>query len=138
MHTTPARMLFVNLAVEDLERSKEFFAKLGFEFNAQFTDDNAAAMIINESCGVMLLREPFFQGFTKKEIADTTAGTECLLAFTVESREAVDRMVQTAMDAGAGHAMDKQDHGFMYSGSFYDLDAHHWEVFWMDPATVQP
>jgi predicted lactoylglutathione lyase len=46
-------------------------------------------------------------------------------------------MVKKAI-AGAGkHAADPQDRGFMYSRSFYDLDGHHWEVFWMDPKAAQ-
>jgi hypothetical protein len=46
-------------------------------------------------------------------------------------------MVRKAIDAGGRHAKDAMDHGFMYAWSFYDLDGHHWEVLWMDPAAVQ-
>jgi predicted lactoylglutathione lyase len=45
--------------------------------------------------------------------------------------------VKTALAAGGRPAMDPQDHGFMYGSSFYDLDGHHWEVLWMDPAVIQ-
>lgn len=135
--TTKTRKLFVNLPVRDLDKSKEFFAKLGFEFNAQFTDENAACMIFSEEAFAMLLREPFFQGFTKQAICDTRTHTEVLLAISCESRAEVDQMVNTAIAAGGRHAVDAQDHGFMYGWSFYDLDGHHWEVVWMDPATIQ-
>lgn len=130
------RKIFVNLAVRDLKRSKELFAKLGFEFNPQFTDDNAACMVINQDAYVMLLAEPFFKTFTKRELCDTSARTEGLFALSCSSRDEVDLMVNTAIAAGATHAMDPMDHGFMYGWSFYDLDGHHWEVFWMDPNAV--
>jgi predicted lactoylglutathione lyase len=132
-----SRSIFVNLAVRDLDKSKAFFSALGFTFNAQFTDDKAACMVLSDKGYVMLLSEPFFRGFTKKEPCDTSRSTEALLALSCESRAEVDELVRHAIDAGGSHAMDAQDHGFMYAWSFYDLDGHHWEVLWMDPANVQ-
>lgn len=133
-----ARDIFVNLPVRDLDdKSKEFFASVGFTFNAQFTDDKAACMIINDRAYVMLLTEPFFRGFTKRELSDTSKTTEALFALSCSSKAEVDQLVRKAIDAGGQHAMDPVDHGFMYGWSFYDLDGHHWEVLWMDPANVQ-
>ena len=132
-----SRKLFVNLAVRDLERSKEFFSRLGFDFDPQFTDDKAACMILSDEAFVMLLTEPFFRTFTERELCDTRRQTEGLFALSCESRAEVDQMVKNAIDAGGKRAMDPQDHGFMYAWSFYDLDGHHWEVLWMDPAAGQ-
>ncbi len=137
MPAMPKHQLFVNLSVRDLDASKAFFSKLGFEFNPQFTDANAACMLIGEDAFAMLLVEPFFRGFTKLEICDTRTHTEMLSCLMCETRAEVDEMVHKAIAAGGRHAMDPQDHGFMYGWSFYDLDGHHWEVGWMDPAHVQ-
>jgi predicted lactoylglutathione lyase len=131
------RKIFVNLPVRDLERSKEFFARLGFAFNPQFTDDKAACMVVSREAYVMLLREAFFRTFTKNELCDTTRHTEGLFALSCGSRAEVDEMVRTAVASGGRRAMDPVDHGFMYASSFYDPDGHHWEVLWMDPATIQ-
>jgi uncharacterized protein len=133
MSQNHSREIFVNLAVRDLEKSKKFFSSLGFEFNPKFTDDKAACMIINEQAYVMLLGEPFFKTFTKRELCDTTKQTEGLFALSCASRAEVDEMVKKAVAGGGRHAMEPQDHGFMYGWSFYDLDGHHWEVMWMDP-----
>jgi uncharacterized protein len=130
------RKVFINLAVSDLKRSMAFFTALGFTFNPKFTDDNAACMILSEEGYVMLLARPFFQGFTKKEICDTSSQTECLVALSCENRAEVDELVNKAIAAGGTHAMDAMDHGFMYGWSFYDLDGHHWEVMWMSPEAV--
>lgn len=135
--TAKVRQIYVNVAVKDLERSKAFFASLGFTFNAQFTDQKAACMVINEDAYVMLLAEPFFRGFTKREPCDTTKNTEAMLAISCGSRAEVDQMVRKAIEGGGSHAMDTTDHGFMYASSFYDPDGHHWEVLWMDPSAVQ-
>ena len=136
MATNP-RKIFVNLPVRDLKRSMDFFAALGFTFNPQFTDDKAACMIISEEAFVMLLGEPFFRTFTRRELCDTRTHTEGLFALSCSSRAEVDEMVRTAIANGGQHAMEPTDHGFMYGWSFYDVDGHHWEVLWMDPANIQ-
>jgi predicted lactoylglutathione lyase len=132
-----SRKIFVNLPVRDLKKSKGFFSTLGFEFNPKFEDDKAACMIINDEAFVMILTEPFFKTFTKREQCDTSRSTEGLFALSCGSRAEVDEMVKKAVAAGGTHAMDPQDHGFMYGWSFYDLDGHHWEVLWMDPKVAQ-
>jgi predicted lactoylglutathione lyase len=93
-------------------------------------------MVVSEEAYVMLLNEPFFKTFTKRAVCDTSTHTEGLFALSCESREEVDAIVKRAIEAGGSHAMDPQDHGFMYGWSFYDLDGHHWEVLWMDPKFV--
>ena len=137
MTKNASREIFLNLPVRDLNRSMDFFRKLGFDFNPQFTDDKAACMIVSGNAFVMLLTEPFFKTFTRNEICDTSRATEGLFALSCESRADVDDMVRQAVAAGGRPAMGTQDHGFMYASSFYDLDGHHWEVLWMDPAAVQ-
>jgi predicted lactoylglutathione lyase len=133
---TTTRKIFINIAVQDLGRSMEFFRKLGFEFNSRFTDNNAACMIVSDEAYFMLLTEPFFRTFTTRAKSDTTSDTEAMFAFSCESRAEVDELVNIALEAGGSRAMDPTDHGFMYSWSFYDPDGHHFEVVWMDPAAA--
>jgi predicted lactoylglutathione lyase len=129
--------IFVNLPVESVSRSMEFFSQLGFRCNKQFTNENAACMVISEEIYAMLLAKPFFKGFIKTEIADATKVTESLIALSVDSRAEVDALADKALKAGATTPADPMDHGFMYQRSFKDLDGHHWELVWMDPAHVQ-
>ena len=95
-----ATKIFVNLPVKDLNKTIEFFTKLGFTFNPQFTDENATCMIVGEDIFVMLLVEKFFKTFTKKEISDTTKDTEVIVALSAESREKVDQMISRVIEAG--------------------------------------
>ncbi len=136
MTANRSRKLFVNLAVRDLNRSKLFFTALGFEFDPRFTDEKAACMVVSDAAYVMLLTEPFFRTFTKREPCDTSTRTEGLFALSCASRAEVDALVRKALAAGGSRAMEPQDQGSMYGASFYDLDGHHWEVFWMDQAAV--
>jgi len=133
--TTPHK-LFVNIPVQDLQRSIDFFEALGFRFNPQFTDASATCMLVGEDAYFMLLTHATFTGFSKRPMSDPTTATNALFALSVNSREEVDAMVAKAVAAGGSHAVDPQDHGFMYGWSFYDLDGHHWEVFWMDPNAI--
>jgi len=133
-----ATKLFVNLAVKDLPKTMEFFKELGFKYNAQFTDDNAACMIINEEAYAMLLVEEFFKGFIKKELVDAHKSTEVLCALMKDSKEQVNEIFDKALAMGATEARETQDMGFMYSRAFSDLDGHIWEVGWMDINYIQP
>ncbi|MDJ0383859.1 VOC family protein [Streptomyces sp. G-G2] len=130
-------MIFVNLPVKDLDASKAFWGKLGYTFNAQFSDENGASMVISDTIVAMLLTEARFKDFTHKAIADTATTTEALLCLSSESRAAVDELVDGAVAAGATEPRAAQDHGFMYGRAFEDLDGHTWEIMWMDPAMVQ-
>ena len=132
----PSRKLFVNLAVRDLKRSVAFFTELGFTFDPRFTDEKATCMIVSDEAFVMLLEQDRFRDFTRKQLCDTGTHTEALFALSCGSRGEVDALVDTAVAAGGKHALEPQDHGFMYGWSFYDPDGHHWEVFWMDPAAL--
>jgi predicted lactoylglutathione lyase len=129
--------IFVNLPVKDLGKSIDFFTSLGFSFNPQFTDKNAGCLVISDEIYAMLLVEPYFKTFTKKDIVDATRATEAILALAVESRERVDELVDRAFAAGALPANDTNDLGFMYLRSFQDLDGHMWEVCYLDQTAMQ-
>jgi predicted lactoylglutathione lyase len=131
-----SRMVFVNLPVKNLNASIEFFTKLGFKFNPQFTDQNATCMIISDDAFVMLLVEDFFKTFTRKEIADATKTTEVIITLPAYSREDVDELVNRALAAGGKPSKEPQDQGGMYGWSFQDLDGHLWEVGYMDPSVA--
>lgn len=137
MASNNSRKIFVNLAVEDLDTSVEFFTKLGFSFDPRFTDENASCMIVSDEAYVMLLAESRFKDFTKKDLADPTTQTEAILAVSAESREQVDELADAALEAGGSPANDPMDHGFMYGRSFNDPDGHLWEVIWMDPSAIE-
>lgn len=127
-----ASKIFVNLPVKNLDKSIEFFTQLGFKFDPKFTDENATCMIISDNIFVMLLLEERFMDFTNKKIARAKETTEVLLAIDASSREAVDALVQKAVNSGGNTYMEPEDHGWMYSNNFEDLDGHQWEVFWME------
>lgn len=127
-----SHQIFVNLPVRDLPRSIAFFRALGFDFNPQFTNENATCMIVSEGhVYVMLLVESFFKTFTAKPIVDATRATEVIVCLSCESRAQVDELVAKALAAGGTAPQPPQDHGFMYAHGFEDLDGHLWELVHM-------
>jgi hypothetical protein len=131
-----ATKIFVNLPVKNLDESVAFFAALGFKHNPQFTDETAACIVVSEDIFVMLLTEAKFKTFTPKKICDAKASTEVLVALSLDSREQIDDIVRKAVRAGGTTYNDAQDHGFMYSHGFQDLDGHIWEVVFMEPSSA--
>lgn len=129
--------IFVNLAVKDLIKSMDFFSKLGYTFNKQFTDDTAACMVISEDIYAMLLTEEKFKSFTPKQVSDASKATEVMTALSAESREKVNEIVDKALKEGATETRPAEDYGFMFGRSFNDLDGHIWEYIWMDESHIQ-
>ena len=129
--------IFVNLPVKDLDKSMEFFKKLGFSFNPQFTDDTAACMVVSDDIYAMLLTHAKFKEFTPLPVADAGKSTEVLVCLSCESRGEVDDVVRKAVAAGGRTFKEPQDYGFMYGQSFHDLDGHIWEWIWMDPSAIK-
>lgn len=124
--------VYINLPVENLERSKAFFGQLGYRFNPLYTNDVAACMIVSDGVCVMLLTKPFYSTFTKKAIPDPKTSAQVLICLTVPSRQAVDDHVDVALANGAIAERPPNDHSFMYERSYSDLDGHIWEIMWMD------
>jgi len=129
-----AKMIFVNLPVTDLPRSKAFYEAVGAVNNPAFTDDTAACMVLSDSINVMLLTHDKFRQFSPRAIPDAHQVAQVLLCISADSRDAVDAMVGSAGKAGGGvDPTPTQDHGVMYGRSFDDPDGHIWEVMWVDP-----
>lgn len=131
------RLTFINLPVKNLATSTEFFTSIGFEFDPQFTDENATRMILSDEASVMLVMEPFFETFIgPQEVADTAKSREVLVGFSAESREQVDELTEKALAAGAHEVGEPDDQGFMYMRGFRDLDGHQWSFIYMDMSAI--
>jgi uncharacterized protein len=125
-------MIFVNLPVKDLAASKTFFTELGFAFNQEYSDNDAACMVVDENIFVMLLEEARFKDFINGEIADATTTTESITCLSVDSKEQIDETVAKAIAAGGKPWKPTLAEGPMYGGSFQDLDGHAWELLYME------
>lgn len=128
-----AKMIFVNLPVNDLAAATRFYKAIGCEKNEQFSDHQASSMVWSDAITFQLLANDYFVTFTPKKIADAKAASEVLLALTCDSREEVDATVDTGARAGGeADIREPQDMGFMYNRCLADPDGHIFEFVWMD------
>jgi uncharacterized protein len=131
--TNGTKQIFVNLPVKDLNKTVDFFGKLGFKFNPMFTDENATCMVISKDIYAMLLVEKFFKSFIPdKEICDSKRSAEALVALSAGSRKEVDELVGKAVAAGGSEYRQTQDYGWMYGRAFQDINGHIWEIVYMN------
>lgn len=133
-----AQMIFVNLPVSNLQRSRSFLEALGAVNEPRFTDETAACMTISETIHVMLLTHDKFRQFTPRPIADAKRASEVLICLSATSRESVDAAVERAeANGGTADPSPKQDYGVMYGRSIADPDGHIFEIMWMDPVAAE-
>ncbi|WP_172802372.1 VOC family protein [Agrococcus jejuensis] len=130
-------MIFVNLPVTDLDRSKAFYEALGWSINPLFTDENAACVVVSDEIYLMVLRRDYFQTFTTKQVADPATTAQALLAISQPSREAVADIAGKALAAGGSQAREPQDYGFMVQHAVQDPDGNVFEFMWMDPKAAE-
>lgn len=128
--------IWVNLPIKNIQQTREFWTKLGFSFNEQFSDEKALCLILKEdSIYAMLITHEFFSTFTNRPIADGST-TQVLNAIQVESKEAVDSIVATALANGGTRYKESQDHDWMYYDTFADIDGHQWEIMYADYSKI--
>ena len=130
-----ANQIFVNLPVKNIEKTKEFWSKLGFAFNEQISDENAVCVILNETASVMFLTEEYFGTFTNRPVpkGDTA---QTIVAIGLDTREEVDQVVNTALANGATQHEEPEDHGWMYQNSFWDINGLAWNVVFADMSQI--
>lgn len=124
--------VFINLAVSDLEQSMNLYQKMGFELNPQFSDESSKCLVWSESIFVMIMNKDKFSSFATKPLADTKSALAGIYALSVENRDRIDEIMESALGAGGTEPKPLQDHGFMQLRTVEDFDGHTWEIFYMD------
>ncbi|MDB5177106.1 MAG: glyoxalase-like domain protein [Candidatus Saccharibacteria bacterium] len=132
------RGMYLNIATKDLDRAKRFFMALGFDINPKFSDDTAASIEFGSGFVAMLLTEPKMKQFTTRQIADNKTTIEYLMSLQLDSRHEVESLFRRVLSAGGTETRPAEDFGWMYLRSFYDLDGHAWEIFYIDEGASNP
>jgi predicted lactoylglutathione lyase len=126
------KTFFLNIRVENLDRTVGFFSALGFKFNPKFSNENATCMIINDACYVMFATPRFFEDFTKKHVVNAKESIEGLFAVSLDSKDEVNHVADKAVALGGVENHAPEDLGYMFSRSIEDLDGHQWDFFYMN------
>ena len=123
------------MPVSNVAASRDFFSALGFKFNEQFSNEESICLIIGENMFGMLNNVSKFERFIDKKVVPKDSN-EVIISLACESTEEVRKLSEAAFAKGARKINEPEDHGFMYSWGFEDLDGHLWDLFWMNPEHV--
>ncbi len=126
------KQVFINLAVNDLEKSMTLYTKMGFTNNPQFSDNTAKCMVWSENIFVMIMTYEKFKSFATKPLADTKNSLGGIFSLSVESVDKINEIVNNAILAGGIEPTEMKDYGFMQQRTVEDFDGHIWEIFYMD------
>ena len=127
-----AKQIFINLAVNDVQKSMDFYTALGFTNNPQFSDDSGKCMVWSDNIFVMILSHEKFASFATKPLADTKSSLAGLFSVSLDSVEEVNTVIENGLKAGGIEPHEMRDYGFMQQRTIEDFDGHTWEVFYMD------
>ncbi|WP_270608487.1 VOC family protein [Enterococcus thailandicus] len=127
-------MVFVNFPVKDVKKSTEFYTKLGFEQNQEFSTEQASSMVWDDHFWITLLNHEFYQTFINdRKIADAQTTSGALIAFSLPNAEAVKKFAETAKENGGSYY--HVDMGIpedqMFGLEVQDLDGNMLEPSWM-------
>jgi predicted lactoylglutathione lyase len=121
-----SRFIFINLSTKNVAAAREFYEKLGFEINKDYSTDENVFVVVSDSVQLILVSEAFLrQHGETRAIADASKVTEGSVAISVDSNEEVDKLVDAALAAGGTSAGAIEEAGIgLYARAFYDLDGH--------------
>jgi len=129
---TEVKSIFINLPIKNIEKTREFWTKLGFSFNENFSNEQSLCLVLNEgTIYSMLITHDLFSTFTNRPISDGLT-TQVLTSIQLDSKEEVDKTVKIALENGGKRYRESADHGWMYYDSFEDIDGHQWEIVFID------
>jgi predicted lactoylglutathione lyase len=130
--------LFVNIAVNDLELSKQFYTALGFTLNPSFSDHNAACFVVDDGHNYFMIHtREYFQTFTELPLGDPAVNPTSSVAIFLDSKEAVDAAVEAGIAAGGTQPQEATDYGFMYQRPLTDPSGNVVDFGWMDPVAAE-
>lgn len=126
------KQVFINLPVENMDKSMDFYTQLGFSNNPIFSDDLQKCMVWSEQIYVMLMPVEHFKSYSRKSIPDTKNSLAAYYTLPVESVDRVNEIVDSALKAGGTEPIPMLDHGFMQLRRIEDFDGHTWDVIFID------
>lgn len=126
------KQIFINLPVEDAEKSMEFYTQIGFTNKALFTDEHQKCMVWSEQIYVMLISQEKFSSYSKRPISGVKNRIDAYFTLPVESLEIVNQIVEAGLKAGGTEPAPMIDEGFMQIRKIEDFDGHIWDIIYLN------
>lgn len=126
------KQIFINLSVKDVKTSMDFYSKLGFTNNLEFTDDYQKCMVWSEHIYVMLISHEKFNQYSRKENALANNNLSATYTLPVESLDTVNIIIEAGLKAGGKEPIPMIDEGYMQVRRIEDFDGHTWDFIFLD------
>jgi uncharacterized protein len=108
----------VNVPVKNVARATTFLKNVGFQVNPMFATEPEMELIdLSDAVHVMLNTEPRFASISNKQVADATTDAEAILQLRVDSRQAVDELVDRALASGGKPIHEPNVQEYIYGRS---------------------
>lgn len=129
------KKIWANLSVKDIERTHEFYTKLGFKPNGEFSKENelVSFLVGEDDFVVHFFLEESLKPAMGGEIADLGNGNEVMFTLSADSKEVVDQWAEAVKKAGGtvfSEPQQIQGNTDWYGCGFADPDGHKWNVFY--------
>lgn len=126
------KMVWANMAVDNLERTTKFYTDLGFKQNGKPNDQLTSFLFAGNQFIIHFFKKEVLQSNTKMEIVDAHPAGEIMFTLSAESREDVDEWAKEVTKAGGKILSQPEAFGEGYYGFvFADPDGHRFNVFQM-------
>lgn len=125
------RINFITLAVEDLQKSFNFYRQgLGLPSLGRLEGNEDHVLFeLENGFGLVLYARSAFMKFTlEPEVTTRSAGF--MISHFAESKAEVDTILHRALAAGATRVGQPRTEAWGYSANFADPDGHQWEITW--------
>ena len=126
------KQIFINLPVDDLEKSKNFYTEIGFTVNTLFTFYDQICMVWSEYIYVMLQTKYFFYSGNKTQVLNLNNNSSSTFTLPVGGIKEVNELVERGLKAGGTEPNNPIDEGYMQIRTIVDLDGHTWGIIYLD------
>ena len=126
------RMVWANLPVADVGRTRKFYESLGFKLNGAHKNGHLVSFFAGRDDFIMhFFREDMFEEASEGNAADLSRGSEIMYTIGANSRREVDTWAEQVIDAGGSmFAEPAEMQNGWYGCGFADPDGHKWNVFY--------
>ena len=130
--TKMKKQIFINLSVKDVRKSMDFYARLGFVINPEFTEDHQKCMVWSENIYVMLISHEKFNQYSRKTFELANNNLSATYTLPVESLDTVNTIIEAGLEAGGREPIPMIDEGYMQVRRIEDFDGHTLDFIFLD------
>jgi len=129
--------IWANLGVENIERTQQFYTKLGFHLNGSSSNELVSFFFSNDNFIIHFFKKEKLETSLEGKMSDLNQGNEVMFSFSVESKQEFDLWIAEIKEAGGKIHFDSNgdrkkyyDHNGFWVCVFSDPDNHKFNLLY--------